>query len=289
MVADLRDRVERILERERPQPGDPGDSDVSVDQVADVDFSLWRMRRRRGSSASSAASVTARPTSSTRRGRCRPKEVCISFIHIPSLFDDGRSQRIFNLINKDVAFAPLVEHPLVLSVHGAGARPRPDRARHERQPRRPAHQQRRVARRFPTDPDRRAAAELHAEHPDRMDARRLHDRQRRHARGHRQQPHPAQTTSGTSGARQRDRARGTGRLGGDVALADVASPRRQRHRCRPQRRDRPVRPVVGEAVRRSARRRSTRRRRRRSRRACATCSAATPTPPCEAETLAFSR
>ena len=44
------------------------------------------------------------------------EDVCISFIHIPSLFDEGRSQRIFNLINKDVAFAPLVEHPLVLSV-----------------------------------------------------------------------------------------------------------------------------------------------------------------------------
>ena len=43
-------------------------------------------------------------------------DVCISFIHIPTLFDEGRSQRIFNLINKDVAFAPLVEHPLVLSV-----------------------------------------------------------------------------------------------------------------------------------------------------------------------------
>ena len=46
----------------------------------------------------------------------RPDEVCISFIHIPTLFDDGRSQRIFNLINKDTAFAPLVEHPLMLSM-----------------------------------------------------------------------------------------------------------------------------------------------------------------------------
>ena len=43
-------------------------------------------------------------------------DVCISFIHIPSLFDDDRSQRIFNLINKDVAFAPLVEHPVVLAM-----------------------------------------------------------------------------------------------------------------------------------------------------------------------------
>ena len=42
--------------------------------------------------------------------------MCISFIHIPTFFDDGRSQRIFNLINKDPAFAPLVEHPTVLAM-----------------------------------------------------------------------------------------------------------------------------------------------------------------------------
>ncbi|NIQ31276.1 MAG: hypothetical protein GTN89_13100, partial [Acidobacteria bacterium] len=44
------------------------------------------------------------------------EEVCISFFHLPSLFDHGRSQRIFNLINKDLSFAPLIEHPAVLDV-----------------------------------------------------------------------------------------------------------------------------------------------------------------------------
>jgi len=43
-------------------------------------------------------------------------QVCISFIHIPTFFDGGRSQRIFNLVNKDTSFAQLVEHPLLLSV-----------------------------------------------------------------------------------------------------------------------------------------------------------------------------
>ena len=115
MTTDLRDRVERILERERAHPADPGDSEISVDQVADLDFTLWRsgddeierlkrrIRRRQFDEFDTPWPVPA-------------DEVCISFIHIPSLFDDGRSQRIFNLINKDVAFAPLVEHPLVLSV-----------------------------------------------------------------------------------------------------------------------------------------------------------------------------
>ena len=41
-VADLRDRVERILTFEREHPADPGGSDISVDQVADIDFEYWR-------------------------------------------------------------------------------------------------------------------------------------------------------------------------------------------------------------------------------------------------------
>ena len=111
---ELRDRVERILERERADPDDPGDVEVSVDQAADVDFSLWRTHededarlKRRIRHRQAQEFDTPWPVSAN--------EVCISFIHIPTLFDDGRSQRIFNLINKDPAFAPLVEHPLILS------------------------------------------------------------------------------------------------------------------------------------------------------------------------------
>src|SRR4029079_1466271 len=100
---------------EREHPADPGDSDISVDQVADIDFEYWR----------SGDDEIARMRSGIRRRQAdecdtpwpvRADEVCISFIHIPSLFDDGRSQRIFNLINKDVAFAPLVEHPVGLGM-----------------------------------------------------------------------------------------------------------------------------------------------------------------------------
>ena len=115
MVEDLRDRVQRILDRERAHPADPGEVEVSVDQASEVDFSLWRTddeedsrlkRRIRHRQAEEFDTPWPVPA----------KDVCISFIHIPTLFDDGRSQRIFNLINKDVAFAPLVEHPTVLSV-----------------------------------------------------------------------------------------------------------------------------------------------------------------------------
>lgn len=112
---DLKRRVEAILERERSHPTDPGDVPVAVDQAAEVDFSLWHTReeeaellRRRIRARQADEFDTPWPVSAN--------DVCISFIHIPTFFDDGRSQRIFNLINKDVAFAPLVEHPLVLDV-----------------------------------------------------------------------------------------------------------------------------------------------------------------------------
>lgn len=114
-VVDLRDRVERILAHERDHPVDPGESSISHDQVGEIDFEYWhssddeiermkrRIRQRQAQEFDTPWPVPA-------------DEVCISFIHIPTLFDDGRSQRIFNLINKDVAFAPLVEHPLLLSM-----------------------------------------------------------------------------------------------------------------------------------------------------------------------------
>ncbi len=114
-VVDLRDRVERILAHERDNPVDTGECSISHDQVDEIDFEYWhstddeiarmrrRIRRRQAEEFDTPWPV-------------RADEVCISFIHIPTLFDGGRSQRIFNLINKDVAFAPLVEHPLLLSI-----------------------------------------------------------------------------------------------------------------------------------------------------------------------------
>jgi ectoine hydroxylase-related dioxygenase (phytanoyl-CoA dioxygenase family) len=114
-VDDLRDRVERILAYERAHPVDPGETAITLDQVGDVDFEYWRSdddeiarMKRRIRHRQAEEFDTPWPV--------RADEVCISFIHIPSLFDDGRSQRIFNLINKDTTFAPLVEHPLVLSM-----------------------------------------------------------------------------------------------------------------------------------------------------------------------------
>jgi ectoine hydroxylase-related dioxygenase (phytanoyl-CoA dioxygenase family) len=120
-VRDLRARVELLLRQERDHPFDPGADglEVTPDEAALAHFdSIWQLsddERRRVA----------------RRIRHRQQEefdtpwpvpaadVCISFIHIPTLFDDGRSQRIFNLINKDLAFAVLVEHPTLLDIMDA--------------------------------------------------------------------------------------------------------------------------------------------------------------------------
>jgi Phytanoyl-CoA dioxygenase (PhyH) len=116
-VRDLRDRVERMLSDEREHPFDPqGGPVIAADRDFETHFGkIWnldddesdrlarRIRQRRKDEFDTPWPVPA-------------DEVCISFIHIPTLFDDGRSQRIFNLINKDIAFAPLIEHPLVLDL-----------------------------------------------------------------------------------------------------------------------------------------------------------------------------
>jgi ectoine hydroxylase-related dioxygenase (phytanoyl-CoA dioxygenase family) len=116
-VGDLRERVERLLRHERDHPFDPGgDRAAGDDQGAAAHFAeIWELSdeegerlARRNRHRQAEEFDTPWPVSAA--------EVCISFIHIPTVFDNGRSQRIFNLINKDPAFAPLVEHPTVLSM-----------------------------------------------------------------------------------------------------------------------------------------------------------------------------
>lgn len=115
-VRDLKGRVERMLAHEREHPYDPGDGPARPDDaafcneygpfVADAEENVRVRRRIRADRAREFDTPWPVP----------PDEVCISFFHLPSVFDDGRSQRIFNLINKDPAFAPLIEHPVLLDL-----------------------------------------------------------------------------------------------------------------------------------------------------------------------------
>lgn len=118
-IADLKARVDRMLAHERQRPFDPGDGPAIASDdgycseygpfVADKDESERVKKRIRADRAREFDTPWPVP----------PEEVCISFFHLPSIFDEGRSQRIFNLINKDVAFAPLIEHPAVLELMDA--------------------------------------------------------------------------------------------------------------------------------------------------------------------------
>ena len=115
-TADLRDRVQGLLDHERAHPFDPGpdapEPDPGMLSTYNDHWELSDDERRR---------FIQRLMLRERDEFATPwpvsvDDVCISFTHIPTLFDGGRSQRIFNLINKDTAFARLVEDPLLLSI-----------------------------------------------------------------------------------------------------------------------------------------------------------------------------
>lgn len=118
-IADLKGRVDRMLAHEREHPFDPGDGPAIPSDdgycseygpfVADREESDRVKKRIRADRAREFDTPWPVP----------PEEVCISFFHLPSIFDEGRSQRIFNLMNKDAAFAPLIEHPAVLELMDA--------------------------------------------------------------------------------------------------------------------------------------------------------------------------
>lgn len=113
-TAELRATIETRLEHERAQPTDPGPVQVTGHQAEEFDFSIFETRpkedellRRRIRHQQATEFDTPWPVSAN--------DVCISFIHIPTYYDDGRSQRVFNVINKLPEFAELAEHPLVLA------------------------------------------------------------------------------------------------------------------------------------------------------------------------------
>lgn len=115
-AAELRERIERLLVHERDQAF-ADESTLSEDSggvheflpgmwnVSDQERVVW-MRRVREQQRHEFDTPWPVPDD----------EVCISFLHLPTFFDEGRSQRVFNLINKDLAFAPLIEHPVVLTM-----------------------------------------------------------------------------------------------------------------------------------------------------------------------------
>jgi Phytanoyl-CoA dioxygenase (PhyH) len=115
-TADLQARVQRLLDDERAHPFDPGSDAPPPDTgMGEWYAKVWELSDEERDRLGQRLALRQHEELDTP-WPVPVEDVCISFTHIPTLFDHGRSQRIFNLINKDVAFARLVEHPLVLSI-----------------------------------------------------------------------------------------------------------------------------------------------------------------------------
>jgi hypothetical protein len=111
----MQDHVQHLLDQERAHPFDPGPGAPQPDEAGEWYTRIWELdddERQR----LAQRQVLQRRAEFDTPWPVPDEDVCISFIHIPTLFDGGRSQRVFNLINKDLAFADLIEHPLVMEV-----------------------------------------------------------------------------------------------------------------------------------------------------------------------------
>ena len=116
-VQHYRSFVEEFFEQERQKPFEPEDGpalpeDSEIEEylresylVSEAELARL-MRRIRHSRAQNQG--TPWPVS--------PSEVNKNFLHLPTLFDYGKSQRIWNLVNKVPDVGKLIEHPVVLSL-----------------------------------------------------------------------------------------------------------------------------------------------------------------------------
>lgn len=115
-VAELQHRIQRLLDAERAHPFDAGEvTGEPPAEGGDWYTRIWDLDDEERHRLARRQVLQQRDEFDTP-WPVPDEDVCISFIHIPTQFDSGRSQRIFNLINKDTAVAPLLEHPLVMRI-----------------------------------------------------------------------------------------------------------------------------------------------------------------------------
>lgn len=116
-VAVLRESVDELMRAEREAPflppdGPDAEGDDELEKFLSDSYTVSReeleriMRRVRHSRA--VNHDTSWPVAPDRVNKC--------FLHLPTLFDQDRSQRIWNLLTRGAEFPALAEHPLVLSL-----------------------------------------------------------------------------------------------------------------------------------------------------------------------------
>lgn len=113
-LAHARDRVAALMAHELAHPLQP-DAEVHED---DDEIRTYYSKHYTVSDAE-AERMVAR-THQYRRDNADTRwpvpigKVSKSFIHLPTLFDQDRSQRVFNLVDKATDLIPLIEHPAIL-------------------------------------------------------------------------------------------------------------------------------------------------------------------------------
>ena len=113
----LRVRLEELMARERAEPFEPADGPAYAGE--DEHATRFAQNWRPGAAEQERLRRRLRHTRAENFDTPWPVgigEVCSCFRHFPTIYDDGRSQRVFNLINKVPEFAVLIEHPVMLAL-----------------------------------------------------------------------------------------------------------------------------------------------------------------------------
>ena len=231
-IRHYRSLAEELFARERRQPFEPedgpalpGDDEIEAYlkesyEISDAEQARL-MRRIRHTRAQNQGTPWPVP----------PAAVVKNFLHLPTLFDHDRSQRIWNVLNKAPDFGKLIEHPVVLSLvrellgddcvladcSATSIGPHTDEggAWHVD---------------VPLGQFAGAVTGLSADHSERLDARCLHGDQRGDADRSRQPSHAQKAQVGrTAGERNdADRARRIGRCLAFEYLAPIGTERDRR-------------------------------------------------------------
>ena len=116
-VSHYRAIVDRLMQAERDQPFLPPDG-----MAFDEDAAIRGFFRQSYTVSEAELDRLMQRARHTRHANQKtpwpvpPNEVNKCFLHLPTLFDQDRSQRIWNLLSKSSDFSRLIEHPLVLDV-----------------------------------------------------------------------------------------------------------------------------------------------------------------------------
>ena len=113
----VREQVANVFARERETPFDPQDGSASPDDEAIENY----LKENYAVSPAELARIIRRIRHSRSLNLdtpwpVGPGEIQKLFLHLPTMFDLDRSQRIWILLSKTDAVAPLVEHPAILDL-----------------------------------------------------------------------------------------------------------------------------------------------------------------------------